>query len=33
MLLGWHVARINVLATVSHTGTVETGFGTTATAP
>ena len=33
LVLGWRLGRFNVLAAVSHTGEVETGFGSTATAP
>lgn len=32
-ILGWRIARFNFLATVNHTGEVETGFGATASAP
>lgn len=33
VILGWRLGRFNLLATVNHTGDVETGFGATATAP
>jgi iron complex outermembrane receptor protein len=33
LIVGWRLGRFNLLATVSHIGDVETGFGTTATAP
>lgn len=33
LILGWRLGRFNLLGTVNYTGEVETGFGTTATAP
>ena len=32
-IIGWRLGRFNFLGTVYHTGEVETGFGTSATAP
>jgi TonB-dependent receptor len=33
LIVGWRLARFNLLATVNHTGEVETAFGATPTAP